>query len=208
MSSLFHQAKILRDVLKVKGTVVVHLYSFYPSGKTDLILNTVRSFKNRYNIGAITIGLNKDRETQKYNDHGVKTLNAIPSEGNIMTPSMLQSGIDNLRIDDLDLLFIEHTMRRITPFPPCFGQHYNVFMDLGMLRPPKALIRADLRVLNYHFTPLELVPRFSLSNYPVRTMFLTRINSQGIVPWLHWLENRLSDQKKQTRVQNKDTIED
>jgi hydrogenase nickel incorporation protein HypB len=180
------------------------------AGKTSFILNTIQGLTPKLRIGVVegdtapvTIDADKviaaGMPAVQINTGGDCHLDAV----------MLQEGIGQLPLDQLDILIVENVGNLICPAAFKLGTHLNLLVASipeGDDKPYKyPAIYRGLDVLIINKTDLLPYVRFDMDyfrkgvemlNPGVTTFAVSCVNGQGFSGWFEWLQERLDFLRK------------
>jgi hydrogenase nickel incorporation protein HypB len=199
-----------RDLLDKAGVFSVNLMASPGAGKTSLILQTIKALSPRLKIGVIEgdtapVTIDADKVTAagmpavQINTGGDCHLDAV----------MLQQGLKNLDLNELDLLIVENVGNLICPAAFTLGTHANVLIssipegDDKPYKYPNIYRGLDVLVIN----KIDLNPyvKFNMEyfqqgvkilNPNVVTFPVSCATGEGIADWASWLGQQSRQLKK------------
>ena len=194
-----------RALLDRSAVFSINLMASPGSGKTSFILQTIRALTGRMRIGVVegdtapvTIDADKviaaGMPAVQINTGGDCHLDAV----------MLQSGLAQLPVDQLDLLVVENVGNLVCPAAFNLGTHANVLIASipeGDDKPYKypAIYRGlDVLIIN----KIDLLPYVpfkmdyfrqgvEMLNPGLATFPLSCATGVGVADWIAWLEHRV-----------------
>ena len=110
------EADLLRDYLKDKGTFLVNLMSSPGAGKTTTLTKLINSLKSELRIGVMEADIDSDVDAISIaKNTGVKSIQIHTSGMCHLDAGMTKSGLDEIGIGDLDLVFLENVGNLVCP---------------------------------------------------------------------------------------------
>jgi hydrogenase nickel incorporation protein HypB len=191
-----------RSHLDEHGVLAINLMSSPGSGKTSLLESTVRRLRDQYRIFVVEGDLATENDARRIRAQGVPALQLNTGNACHLDAAMLHRALHDIRLADLDLMFIENVGNLVCPASFDLGQHRNVVLlsvPEGDDKPEKypVMFRAADLVL---ITKTDLLPH--LTEFSVQraeqslrsigcsapVVELSSRNGQGLDAWCSWLE--------------------
>jgi hydrogenase nickel incorporation protein HypB len=187
------------------GVFSINIMASPGAGKTSVILKTIEALKDKTRIGvvegdtaAVTIDADKIIEAGmpavQINTGGDCHLDAV----------MLQSALDSLPLNELDLMIVENVGNLICPASFKLGTHANVLIASfpegddkpykypGVYRGVEALILNKMDLLPYVKFDLGYFRRGVEALNPGLAFFpLSCATGEGFDAWIDWLRKRM-----------------
>ncbi len=149
------EADLLRDYLKDKGTFLVNLMSSPGAGKTTTLTKLINSLKDELRIGVMEADIDSDVDAISIaKNTGVKSIQIHTSGMCHLDAGMTKSGLDEIGIDDLDLVFLENVGNLVCPAEFDTGASLDVMIlsipegDDKPLKYPLIFEKCDLVIIN------------------------------------------------------------
>ncbi|MCP4408192.1 MAG: hydrogenase nickel incorporation protein HypB [Gammaproteobacteria bacterium] len=208
-----HQAGHNREHFDRHGVLAINLMSSPGAGKTALLEHTIEALKDELNIAVIEGDLETENDAERIRAKGVEAIQIATGSACHLDAHMVHDALHRLRLDGLDVLFIENVGNLVCPASFDLGQHRNVTLlsvpegDDKPAKYPVIFRAADLVVL----TKSDLLPflddfqpqraeqylRQLASTVPmIRTSAGRQID---IDPWLEWLSAEVAAQQERIR---------
>jgi hydrogenase nickel incorporation protein HypB len=187
--------------LDAAGIFAINIMASPGAGKTSLIEQTVRALAGKYRVGMINGDIATSLDADRAAAAGAEAVQ-INTGGNCHLDAVqLQSALDQLDLENLDLLIVENIGNLICPAEFRLGTHKNVIVasipegDDKPHKYPSMYRGADVLVLN----KIDLLPyvpfRMDFFSQGVAALNpgLTQFNlscttGEGLDAWLGWLE--------------------
>jgi hydrogenase nickel incorporation protein HypB len=184
------------------GVLAINLMSSPGSGKTSLLEQTVQRLRHRHRIFVIEGDLATENDARRIRAQGVPAIQLNTGNACHLDAAMMHRALHDIRLADVDLLFIENVGNLVCPASFDLGQHLNVVLlsvPEGDDKPEKYPVMfrtADLVLL----TKTDLLPHlteFSVRRaeeslhsigHEVPVMELSSRSGQGLDAWCAWLE--------------------
>ncbi|MFC1958189.1 hydrogenase nickel incorporation protein HypB [Chloroflexota bacterium] len=192
-----------RQLLTSRKILVVNLMSSPGAGKTTLILKTVEALKGKACLGVIEGDVSSSIDTVKLTDAGVKAVQINTDGACHLDAGMVNSALQNLPLDDIDILFIENVGNLICPGAFDLGENLKIVVastSEGDDKPYKypllftianALVVSKIDLLPYVNFDLDGFGRAVKGiNQNVALFHLSGVTGDGVDDWGAWvLEN-------------------
>ena len=194
-----------RQLLDSKGVFAVNLMSSPGAGKTSLILETIRRLKGKTRIGVIEGDVASSVDADKVHQEGVPVIQINIPGGCHLDANMIESALNNLPLQDIELLLIENVGNLICPAEFTLGEHRNVLISSipeGDDKPFKYPLMFDI-VDAVLINKIDLLPYLKFDtrgfsqavrgiNEKVEIFPISCATSQGIQEWVSWLLTQMS----------------
>jgi len=208
------EIKVLKDILSVNDQVaetnrglldshkvfMVNVMSSPGSGKTSLILETIRRLQSRVRIGVIEGDISSTIDADKIGQENVPVLQINTGGECHLNAGMVNRALEAMPLDDIDLLFIENVGNLVCPAEFKIGDDRKVLIlsvpegDDKVYKYPLMFTIADAVIIN----KIDLLPysRFDLDafrravtgiNEKADIFEVSCITGQGVDEWLEWL---------------------
>lgn len=158
------EANILREYLKDKGTFLVNLMSSPGAGKTTTLTKLINLLKKDYRIGVMEADIDSDVDALSIaKNTGVKSIQIHTSGMCHLDAGMTKSGLDEIDIADLDLIFLENVGNLVCPAEFDTGACLDVMIlsvpegDDKPLKYPLIFEKCDLIIIN----KIDALPYFN-----------------------------------------------
>lgn len=212
------QADQNRVNIESHGVLAINLMSSPGSGKTALLEATIQKLKDKLSIAVIEGDLETENDADRIRAQGVQAYQITTGTACHLDAHLIQQALNHIRLDAIDVLFIENVGNLVCPASFDLGHHRNVTLlsvTEGDDKPAKypVMFRASDVML---ITKTDLLPYlgdFSVekatrhqhelaSQAPV--LALSSRSGEGFEAWLQWLEQEVSQHK--IRIQQQQRI--
>lgn len=122
-------AKIARknqDLLAKHGISALNIMGAIGSGKTLLIEKTIQRLGSKYRIGVIAGDVIARIDAARFEKYGIPTVGLNTGKECHLDAHLVEHGLEDLPLDNLDLLFIENVGNLICPTDYELGEHRRV----------------------------------------------------------------------------------
>ena len=194
-----------RQLLDSKGVFAMNLMSSPGAGKTSLILETIRRLKGKTRIGVIEGDVASSLDADKVHQEGVPVIQINIPGGCHLDANMIESALNNLPLQDIELLLIENVGNLICPAEFTLGEHKKVLIssipegDDKPFKYPLMFHIVDAVLIN----KIDLLPYLKFDtqafsqavrgiNEKVEIFQISCATSQGIGQWTSWLLTQMS----------------
>ena len=194
-----------RQLLNSKNVFAVNLMSSPGSGKTSLILETIKRLKEKTRIGVIEGDMSSSLDAEIIGKEGVPVVQINTGGGCHLDANMTYSALGNLPLQDIELLLIENVGNLICPAEFALGEHKKVLIssipegDDKPFKYPLMFHKADVVLIN----KIDLLPylKFDTQTYSqaikginekVEIFQISCATGQGIQEWVSWLVSQMN----------------
>jgi len=197
-------AEVNRRLLDNNGVLAVNIMSSPGSGKTSLILQTIKGLKEKFRIGVIEGDISSSIDAEKIGKEGVEALQINTGGECHLDASMVNRALSNMSLPDIDLLFIENVGNLVCTAEFAIGEHKNVVIssipegDDKPFKYPLIFTKADVVLIN----KIDLLPYLKFDthayteaikglNNKAEVFEISCTTGEGIPQWLSWLESHI-----------------
>ena len=197
-------ASINRKTLKEAGVYTVDLIGSPGSGKTSLLEATFKAIADKVRIGVLVGDLTTARDATRIAKWCPDVVQINTGKGCHLDANQVRQGLDQLKLDELDILIIENVGNLICPVGFDLGQDAKVGLfsiaegDDKAAKHPYIVQEAQILLLN----KMDLRPHVTF-NLALFKEDIARINpsvplleicatSDSVSPWCDWLLSQVS----------------
>jgi hydrogenase nickel incorporation protein HypB len=196
-----------------RGLLAVNLMSSPGSGKTALLEATIAALKHELRIAVIEGDLETENDAERIRKQGVPAYQITTGSACHLDAHMVHNALHHLKLDDVDVLFIENVGNLVCPASFDLGQHRNVTLlsvTEGDDKPSKypVMFRAGDLTLLTKTDLLAAIGDFScdraeanvraLAN-PAPVLRLSARHGDGLDAWFDWLRTETAAQRRRAR---------
>ena len=194
-------AERARGIFLGKGVAVLNLVSSPGSGKTTLIQQTIHRLKERARCAVIVGDCATDNDARRLRETGAPAVQIVTGTVCHLDAHMVLHALEQIRLNDVELLFIENVGNLVCPTAFDLGEDHRVVLTSVTEGEDKPLkypgIFHDAKVVLLTKTDLaeavgvdlaaarrnieEVAPRAKLIELSAR-------NGDGMDAWVAWLE--------------------
>lgn len=149
------EANKLRNYLKDKGVFVVNLMSSPGAGKTTTLTKIINLLKKEVRVGVMEADIDSDVDAVKISQlTGVKSIQLHTGGMCHLDAGMTKTGLDNIDISDLDIVFLENVGNLVCPAEFDTGASMDMMIlsipegDDKPLKYPLVFEKSDLVLIN------------------------------------------------------------
>ena len=208
-----HQAAHNREHFDQHQVLAINLMSSPGAGKTKLLEATIKALRDQYTIAVIEGDLETENDAQRIRAHGVEAIQIATGNACHLDAHMVHDALHHMKLEGLDILFIENVGNLVCPASFDLGQHRNVTLlstpegDDKPAKYPVIFRAADLVLL----TKTDLLPLLDDFLPDRAESYLRQLASQApllqvaagkrveITDWLTWLHREIQSHKERVR---------
>lgn len=189
-----------RQVLDEHNILTINLMSSPGSGKTSLILQTIKQFKDRVQLGVIEGDVASKIDADRIGKEGIPVVQINTGGGCSLEAHMIGTALRKLPLNKIDVLIIENVGNLICPAEFALGEHKKVVIasipegDDKPAKYPVIFTEADVVVIN----KVDMRPHFDFDlprfrkhieglNPKVTIFEVSCRTGEGIADWCTWL---------------------
>ena len=208
-----HTARHNREHFDSHNVLAINLMSSPGAGKTALLEATIQQLKAEsgkdLSIAVIEGDLETENDAERIRKHGVEAIQIATGSACHLDAHMVHQALHSLKLDDIDVVFIENVGNLVCPASFDLGQHLNVTLlsvPEGDDKPAKypVMFRAADLVLISKSDLLPILDDFKpekarqylrdiASAAPV--LELSSKNASGLHDWFDWLHGQIQKQR-------------
>lgn len=195
------QARRNRARLDVLGLLTINLMSSPGSGKTSLLEATIRQLQGRARIGVIEGDLETENDADRIRALGIPAHQITTGAACHLDAHLIQAGLDQLNLAELDILFIENVGNLVCPASFDLGHHRNVTLlsvtegDDKPAKYPVMFRAADLMLISKtdllpylgEFSPEQATHHLHNLASQAPALPLSAKTGEGMDDWIAWL---------------------
>ncbi len=195
-----------RSFMKENNIFFVNLMGSPGSGKTSVLIRTIRQLKDRYRIGVMEADVDSDTDAAIINKEGVKVIQLHSGGLCHMDADMTLRGLEAFVPDGLDLVFLENIGNLVCPAEFDVGSAVRVMIlsvpegDDKPLKYPLMFQVSDCCLVNKIDTKAvfdfdeDAFARAARERNPGITIIpLSARTGEGIDAWISWLEEKMQE---------------
>jgi hydrogenase nickel incorporation protein HypB len=189
-----------RTLLDQYAVLAVNVMASPGAGKTSLILGSIAVLRDRLRVGVVEGDVAGRVDADKVAETGTPVVQINTGGGCHLDAPQVQSALQQLPLDAIDLLFIENVGNLICPTGFALGEHVNMMIthvpegDDKPIKYPGMFAAVDAVVLN----KIDLMPYldFDLAAFSTAVRALNAKaplfqvsckTGEGIQDWVEWL---------------------
>ncbi|MGE3315187.1 MAG: hydrogenase nickel incorporation protein HypB [Planctomycetaceae bacterium] len=198
-AALRAQAAQLRAHFTEQRTLVINIVSSPGAGKTSLLEATARHWNGRYNIAALVGDLETERDAKRLEPWMPVRQLTTGGACHLEVP-LVRNGLEQLKADELEFLFIENVGNLVCPSSHDLGEHLRVVMLSttegddkpgkypGMFRSSHAMILSKTDLLPYvPFSPEQAAIDALRIQPQLEILSICALTGNGIAGWCDYL---------------------
>jgi len=204
-----HQAIHNREHFDQHSVLAINLMSSPGSGKTALLEATIEALGDELSIGVIEGDLETENDAERIRAKGVPAIQISTGSACHLDAHMLHDALHHMKLDDLDIVFIENVGNLVCPASFDLGQHRNVTLlsvTEGDDKPAKYPVifraadlvlqtKSDLLTVLDDFDPASAEKNLRNLASEAPYMQLAARRDVDIDAWLLWLQDEVIAQR-------------
>jgi hydrogenase nickel incorporation protein HypB len=209
------RARANKARLDARGIFTVNIMSSPGSGKTSLIMATIKALRDRAGIAVIEGDVASSVDADKINAMGIPVVQINTAGGCHLDAAMVEKALDALPLDGVDLLFIENVGNLICPNAFALGEDRRVMIsslpegDDKPYKYPAMFADTDVVLLNktdlqpyLDFDPDAFGKVVTGLNPDVIIFPVSCQTGEGLAGWFAWLESAVKGKKSGRHGEN------
>jgi hydrogenase nickel incorporation protein HypB len=193
----------LRERFLANGVLCLNLISSPGSGKTSLLERTLEGLEGRARVAVLAGDIQTDNDAARLARYGFPVKQITTGGTCHLDARMIERALEDWRLEDLDILFIENVGNLVCPASYDLGEAAKIVLlsvtegEDKPLKYPSIFFKAALLVL----TKLDLLPHvpFNLAAaeenarrvHPgVEILEVSCLTGAGMAEWRAWIGNR------------------
>lgn len=197
-------AEETRRALRAQNAFLINVMSSPGSGKTTTLVRTIEALKNEMRIGVIEADVDSDVDARTVQNAGAKAVQMHTGGLCHLDATMARTGVDELGVEDLDLVFLENIGNLICPVGYDTGAMKNIAIlsvpegDDKPLKYPKIFGKVDVLIVNktdvmphFDFDMAVLEERVRHLNKDIIIIPISAKTGEGIEAWTNWIKDAM-----------------
>jgi hydrogenase nickel incorporation protein HypB len=218
LENLLHENDIQADHNRAHfeehGVFAVNIMSGPGSGKTSLLEATIKALPAGVRIAVIEGDLETENDAERIRRHGVPAVQITTGMACHLDAHMVHEALHDIRLEGVDILFIENVGNLVCPASFDIGQHCNVLLlsvTEGDDKPSKypVMFRAADQALITKTDLLAYIDEFDVAraranigairgDLPI--IELSAKNGTGIGEWIEWLLECVAERRLEAQT--------
>jgi len=195
-------ASRIREQLAAKHITAINLISSPGAGKTSLLEQTIPLLNGRYHTAVLEGDIATTRDSERIEKLGIPVVQLLTGGACHLEAPLVQRGLAELNLDEIDLLFIENVGNIACPAEFDLGETVKVgilSVTEGHDKPAKypllfheigALLLNKMDLMPYtNFDFERFRCDFRRLNHDAAFFQVSCKTSVGIEEWAHWIEH-------------------
>lgn len=183
---------------------LINVMSSPGSGKTTTLVSTIQALKGEMRIGVIEADVDSDVDAVSVMNAGAKAVQMHTGGLCHLDATMARTGIDELGVEDLDLIFLENIGNLICPVGYDTGAMKNIAIlsvpegDDKPLKYPMIFAKVDALIINkidvmehFDFNMELLEERVRKLNKAIKIFPLSAKTGKGLGEWTNWIKTEM-----------------
>jgi len=198
------EAEKLREKLKKKGVFLLNLMSSPGSGKTSVLVRTIKKLHGEIKTGIMEADIDSAVDAETIAATGVKTIQIHTGGMCHLDAGMTEKGLAELGIADLDLVVLENVGNLVCPAEFDTGASKNAMIlsvpegDDKPLKYPLMFSTVDILLINkidclpyFDFDMEAVYKRVRKINPGIEIIEVSAKTGEGFEKWIDWLRKNI-----------------
>jgi len=198
------EAEKLREKLKKKGVFLLNLMSSPGSGKTSVLVRTIKELNGEIRTGVMEADIDSAVDAETIAATGVKTIQIHTGGMCHLDAGMTEKGLAELDIEDLYLVVLENVGNLVCPAEFDTGASKNAMIlsvpegDDKPLKYPLMFSTVDLLLINkidclpyFDFDMDAVYQRVRKINPGIEIIEVSAKTGEGFESWIDWLRKNV-----------------
>jgi hydrogenase nickel incorporation protein HypB len=191
------------------NVLALNLMSSPGAGKTSLLESTIRALGDEFRIGVIEGDLATENDADRIRACGVPAVQITTGNACHLDAAMVHDAVHDLKLGELDILFIENVGNLVCPASFDLGQHRNITLlsvpegDDKPAKYPVMFRAADLTLITKNdllayieeFKPRRAREALEQIGFEGPVLELSSRGGEGFDAWLDWLKAEVVSQR-------------
>lgn len=199
-------AGLIRRQLENQKVFMLNIMSSPGSGKTSLIISTLRVLLKKHRINVIEGDIDSMVDSEKIVQNGGHAVQINTGGGCHLDASMIKSAIESMDLSNYDLVFIENIGNLVCPAAFDTGANLKVMIlsvpegDDKVLKYPPMFQACDVLIINkidcmemFDFNFEMLKNRIKILNPRMKLFQVSAKTGEGVQEWCDWLSKQIDN---------------
>ncbi len=200
-------AKAIRE--RLPDMLVVNICSSPGSGKTTLMQETGKLLKGKLNMAVLVGDPETERDAIRMKEVGINALQIVTGGMCHIEAQMILQALDHIKLDGVDILFIENVGNLVCPAAFDLGEDYRVTVisvtegDDKPKKYPRMFLTSELMLVS----KADLLPYVPFSvdaitqdardiNPDLEVITISSLKGDGLEHWCDWLMKKANEKKQ------------
>lgn len=205
-------ADVIRKRLAKRGILCLNLISSPGAGKTTLLEQTLKELSGEFSMAVIEGDLQTDNDARRVAATGARAVQINTEGGCHLDSNLVQSAMENLDLDGVDILFIENVGNLVCPVEFDLGEDAKVAILSvaegddkpekypSLFHLAKAMVINKTDLLPYvNFNVDKAVSKARKLNSGLESFEVSCSTGEGLENWLGWLRKMVAGKKAMVR---------
>jgi hydrogenase nickel incorporation protein HypB len=193
----------LRERYAEHGVLCLNLVSSPGSGKTSLLERTLERWPAGKRVAVLTGDIQTENDAKRLQRYGFPVKQITTGGTCHLDARMIQRALEDWRLQDLDLLFVENVGNLVCPASYDLGEAAKVAVlsvtegEDKPLKYPSMFFKSELMVLNktdllpYVPFAIDLAAENARRVHPgIKILKTSCLTGEGLNDWMEWLKRR------------------
>ena len=201
-------AERIREQMAAQNILLLNITSSAGSGKTTLLQETARRIGDKVKMKILVGDLETERDAHRLREAGVDALQIVTGGICHLEAQMIWQGMENLKLDGVELLIIENVGNLVCPASFDLGEDYRVTLiattegDDKPKKYPRMFLTSEMLLVS----KIDLLPYLDFSvdavvadardiNPNIKVIEVSSSKNIGIDTWCDWLLEKVKEKQ-------------
>jgi hydrogenase nickel incorporation protein HypB len=205
------ESEDVRKLLEADKVFMMNLMSSPGSGKTSLIVETMKRLRERYRIGVIEGDIDSMVDSEKIVSEGGYAVQLRTGGDCHLDAAMVRSALDTMEMKGFDVIFVENIGNLVCPAEFDIGESLKAMIlsvpegDDKILKYPNMFRVCDALVVNkvdaagyFDFDFEALESRVRVLNPGMRVFRVSARTGEGLDSWCAYLSEKIGEYRQKS----------
>ena len=196
----------IREEFKKQKKLMINVMSSPGSGKTTTLLRTIERLQDTTRIGVMECDIDASVDAVTIENGGAKAIQLHTGGMCHMDAAMIQQGLNEMGMDDVDLIFIENVGNLVCPAEFDTGASINITIlsvpegDDKPAKYPLVYTVSDVVLINktdtlpvFDFNKELVEQRIHELNPNAQILYISSKKDEGFEPWINYLKEKMEE---------------
>jgi hydrogenase nickel incorporation protein HypB len=205
------ESENVRKLLETDKVFMMNLMSSPGSGKTSIIVETMKRLRDRYRIGVIEGDIDSMVDSERIVSEGGYAVQLRTGGDCHLDAAMVRSALDTMEMKGFDVIIVENIGNLVCPAEFDIGENLKVMIlsvpegDDKILKYPNMFRVCDVLLINkvdaagyFDFDFEAIESRVKVLNPGMRVFRVSARTGEGLDSWCDYLSGKIEEYRQKT----------